>query len=342
MNVIAYIVVAVAGDNSDITTRTLYEYGGIRDGDTEFLRVFSSMFLHSSLQHLLSNMLTLFFLGFLCEFLLGKFFYAVSYIGCGILGGISVIYFSPENTVTTGASGAISGLVGVLIVYGIGVKDKVLVKAMMPVIIFDMIFNIVALIEDSNISVSGHMGGLVGGAVIGFILYIRQEKKTDEERVVYSLTHPKTGLAVTFTLFIGLVTGGFMASSVHSHKEMNEYRSFTEEIIEEQYSYYELLEEETYYSVVYDIELNRKLKEEVIPKLNNLLNKLETKKIENEKLSAANETLIFSCKSCIKSFEELSLLYETKNQTHFENYKNCISTFSDKIDVFYGEMREIW
>jgi membrane associated rhomboid family serine protease len=92
--------------------------------------LFTSIFLHQSLFHLLANMFTLYFIGTFCEHLIGRKRFLFLYFFAGILGGLTYVggvflgtHFSwgasvlgtPE-TYAAGASGALFGLIGVLAV----------------------------------------------------------------------------------------------------------------------------------------------------------------------------------------------------------------------------------
>jgi membrane associated rhomboid family serine protease len=343
MNIAAYIYVALgSGSFSDFSPRILYEYGGLRGGEVDFMRVFSSMFMHGGFWHILCNMYALYALGLMCEILLGRFFYALSYVACGVLSGIAVIYFSSDHAITIGASGAVFGLVGMLLVYGICTKNKPLVRVMLPATIAELVFNVVALTSNMNLSVVGHAGGFIGGCIIGFILYIRQDKKTNDERIIQSLKHPMTSLAVAFVLVVGALTGWFMVNSVKEYKVIDEYYSFITDIFDEQNSLNELFGDITGVEIMYDSDFNRAIKEVIIPDTDKNIAELKAKKLSNEKFNELNENIISSLELYLAAYEELLLAYDTKIYTHIDNFFNYMDKCDDKIDIVNEKVSEVF
>ena len=87
--------------------------------DKEGYRLFSSMFLHGNIFHLVMNAYSLFFLGCLIEKEFGKLRFLDLYFISGILAGLSSLVFN-LFVVSVGASGAIFGLYGYFIIYSNG------------------------------------------------------------------------------------------------------------------------------------------------------------------------------------------------------------------------------
>lgn len=85
----------------------------------EWSTVFTSMFSHGGIFHLLGNMLFLYLYGDNMEEALGKFYYLLFYLCCGLLAAFAQALTSPESQIPmVGASGAISGVIaGYLLLY---------------------------------------------------------------------------------------------------------------------------------------------------------------------------------------------------------------------------------
>jgi rhomboid family protein len=82
------------------------------------LTLFTSMFLHGSLMHLVGNMLFLWIFGDNIEDKLGHVLYVVFYLGCGLAADAAHILYDPNSDIPTlGASGAISGVVGAYVLF---------------------------------------------------------------------------------------------------------------------------------------------------------------------------------------------------------------------------------
>lgn len=134
--------------------------------DFQYWRLLTSMFLHESWIHVGLNMLSLYFIGRLAEQVYGTWRYLLIYFGTGILAGILVITFS--DIPTLGASGAIFGVFGAL-----GIFFWYHRHALGPMLsqwIFWLILNLVWTFGNGAISVSGHIGGLSMGLILGLLL----------------------------------------------------------------------------------------------------------------------------------------------------------------------------
>ncbi|WP_439644589.1 rhomboid family intramembrane serine protease [Gordonia soli] len=127
--------------------------------DGQYWRLFTSGFLHLSVIHIAGNMLALYILGRDLELALGIPRYVAVYVTSLFGGSAFVMLFESDTAVTAGASGAIYGLMGAILV--------VLLKARLsPVPVLSIIgLNIVLSIAIPGISIWAHIGGLVFGAV---------------------------------------------------------------------------------------------------------------------------------------------------------------------------------
>ncbi|MEV0728505.1 rhomboid family intramembrane serine protease [Polymorphospora sp. NPDC050346] len=135
--------------------------GGIVQG--EYYRMFTSLFLHYGVLHLLMNMWALWVLGRNLESALGPLRFLGLYLLSGLGGSVAVYYFAP-NALTAGASGAIFGLfAGLFLLLRRMGRDT---SAVLPVIIINIVFTFAV----PGISIAGHLGGMVVGGLVGTIL----------------------------------------------------------------------------------------------------------------------------------------------------------------------------
>jgi membrane associated rhomboid family serine protease len=131
---------------------------GVAEG--EWWRLVTAGFLHAGLTHLLFNALALYTLGTPFEALYGRARYALLLFGSLIAGSYASITFNADNQVSVGASGAIFGLFGALLV----VRKRL--GADMRSILTLLAINAVIAIAIPNIDWRAHLGGLAGGALI--------------------------------------------------------------------------------------------------------------------------------------------------------------------------------
>src|SRR5690349_16027693 len=104
---------AFATNYGTIPARFTHLLSGHGNFEAALLPLFTSMFLHASIAHLLGNMLFLWIFGDNVEDFFGHIGYFAFYVLCGIVSGLTHIAFNLHNTVpAVGASGAISGVLG--------------------------------------------------------------------------------------------------------------------------------------------------------------------------------------------------------------------------------------
>ncbi|MDF2700856.1 MAG: gluP [Haloplasmataceae bacterium] len=143
----------------------------------EYYRLIIAIFLHGSIMHYLFN--TFFgiaIIGAGLEKLIGSWKFLIAYLGSGILSSVFVVFISPRNYITVGASGAIYGVLGVFL-YIIFYKKHLLSYADRMYIRNLFIINIVFTFISPSISKAGHIGGVLAGFVIGFLLFFRDKRK---------------------------------------------------------------------------------------------------------------------------------------------------------------------
>jgi membrane associated rhomboid family serine protease len=99
--------------NATIPVHVFGWLGGHVPAQSAFLPIFTSMFLHSGVAHILGNMLFLWIFGDNVEDFFGHAGYLVFYLGCGLGSGLLHIFFNLHSSLPAlGASGAISGVMG--------------------------------------------------------------------------------------------------------------------------------------------------------------------------------------------------------------------------------------
>jgi membrane associated rhomboid family serine protease len=132
---------------------------GVSDG--ALWQVVTSMFAHVEFWHIASNMLALYFLGPLLEGALGRARFLGVYLVAGLTASAAVMLFSGATSQTLGASGAMFGLIGALLV--LALKTRGDVSFLGTWLLLALLFT---FFGPGNISWQGHLGGLVGGALV--------------------------------------------------------------------------------------------------------------------------------------------------------------------------------
>lgn len=179
INVLMFLLLEFKGGST--STDTLMRYGAkynpaILDG--EWWRIISSMFLHIGFLHLLMNMLALHIVGSLVERIYGGKRFLFIYFSAGILGGITSFAFSPQ--LAAGASGAIFGLFGALLFFGIHHR-RIFFQTMGWNIIVIIAFNIIFGFVVQQIDNGAHIGGLIGGLFASGVVFFPKKKQVKQQ-----------------------------------------------------------------------------------------------------------------------------------------------------------------
>ncbi len=184
INVAVYVVLAILSQNFvQIDVNTLVNAGAqvnflVLQG--EYWRIFTAMFLHFSITHIGLNMLSLFFIGPAVEVFYGKWRYLVIYLASGIVGGIVTLFLSPPDTIAAGASGAIFGVFGALGAFYIVNRQALGAYGRGAITnwLFWIGINLVYGFAVPGIGIWDHIGGLLSGMVIAFLLMPRLRRRT--------------------------------------------------------------------------------------------------------------------------------------------------------------------
>jgi len=154
------------GDGTFDTTQALCEANGgtwrLGVSDGAYWQLVTSMFTHIQLWHIGFNMLALYALGPQLELALGRARFLALYFLSG-LAGSALVYWGDRGAL--GASGAIFGLMGALLI--VSIKSRGDVRGVLTWIGINFVITFLFV---NSISWEGHLGGFIGGVVIGAVL----------------------------------------------------------------------------------------------------------------------------------------------------------------------------
>ena len=150
----------------------------------EIWRFISSIFLHGSFAHILSNMFALALFGIILEGIIGSRNFLIVYFTTGIFANLIAINFYPSSL---GASGAIYGVLGALIM----LRPKMTVWAFgmpMPMFIAGILWvgaGVLGVFMPSNVGDIAHLSGIGLGLILGIIYRSRYKESKFRENRVY-------------------------------------------------------------------------------------------------------------------------------------------------------------
>jgi membrane associated rhomboid family serine protease len=161
----------------------------------EWWRLLTTGFLHASPIHLGANMLSLFFIGRALEPALGSLRTGLIYLVSLAAGSLGVMILAPGEG-AIGASGAIFGLAGALLVIGQSRGIPMLQSGFGMIILLNLVFTFTI----PGISIGGHIGGLIGGAAMGKVIVELERRRRGRAR-----EFPAPLVAISLTAFAALM-----------------------------------------------------------------------------------------------------------------------------------------
>jgi len=143
--------------------------------NSSYWTIISAMFVHAGFSHIFFNMLNLYFLGKLCLQLMDTKWFLLVYILGGIVGNLMFLLIGPMYTAVVGASGAVFALGGVLAMMRPKVRVALYFFIPMPLwVAIAIAFVITAFV--AGIAWQAHLGGLIVGLIVGFVLKRKEQR----------------------------------------------------------------------------------------------------------------------------------------------------------------------
>lgn len=139
----------------------------------EWWRLLSALFLHSGFMHLAMNMIGLVSAGVTVERIYGRQQFALIYFGAGLAGSALSLHFSAQQAVSVGASGAVFGVTGALLVGVFQHREKLpetFSKQTLSGLSFFILYALAQGFAKQGIDNAAHIGGLLSGCLLAFIL----------------------------------------------------------------------------------------------------------------------------------------------------------------------------
>lgn len=188
INVLVFIAVELTGTSQNAWH--VLDYGAaytpyiVQNG--EVYRLFTSMFLHFGIEHLVNNMLVLFVLGSRLEQVIGKLRFLFIYLAGGMAGNIFSLILELRNqdfSVSAGASGAVFAVMGAMIYVVIRNKGWLGDLSMRQILVMAA-FSLYFGFTSSGVDNAAHIGGMIAGFVLAVLIW-HPRKKRDQQMEIY-------------------------------------------------------------------------------------------------------------------------------------------------------------
>ena len=163
---------SLTASNPDVLEGFGAKVNSLIDGQQQYWRLVTCIFIHIGLLHLLFNNYALWILGQEIEQIYGSARFVLLYVAAGLAGSLSSYAFSPDAA-SAGASGAIFGLFGVMGTFAIRYRKEIpdairrdIIRRIVPIILINLAFGFSVSVIDN----AAHIGGLVGGVLLALIV----------------------------------------------------------------------------------------------------------------------------------------------------------------------------
>ena len=186
VNVLVYVYTSVVGGSFLLTGESVLNQWGQTGAAVlsgAYYQLFTSMFIHADPVHIAGNMIFLLVFGLRCEEMFSLPEYLCIYFIGGVMGNLLSLLFLPMNIVSIGASGAIFALFGAAVVHA----RRSIGQSILGAVIYG--FFLLFISSGPNVNYLAHIGGLVGGLLIGYVLAARRKRGT-QYRTTYGYGNP--------------------------------------------------------------------------------------------------------------------------------------------------------
>jgi len=172
-NIVIFLLMAFAGGSTNESTLMAF---GVKSNPAiargEWWRFITPIFIHIGMLHLFFNSYALWIVGPQVEKLYGAARFVILYVLTGVAGVYASYFYHPQSE-SAGASGAIFGLFGVLLVFGVRYRNSIppffkraVGTGVLPVIVINLIIGFTIPAIDN----SAHLGGLLAGAALAALV----------------------------------------------------------------------------------------------------------------------------------------------------------------------------
>jgi rhomboid protease GluP len=153
---------------------TLIALGGVDHNlvfdDGEWYRLLTAVFLHGGPMHLLMNGIALFYAGMLLEKLLGPAWFLAIFFISAVCGSLFSTQINPPNLISVGASGAIMGLFGVMLIASFRLRPEEGRAGLLSFSLRVLVPSLLPSASSGHIDLGAHAGGAVAGVGCGFLM----------------------------------------------------------------------------------------------------------------------------------------------------------------------------
>jgi membrane associated rhomboid family serine protease len=202
LNVVAFVATAGYTANGNSLMNKWVEYGPSIAINHEWYRLITAGFVHFGFLHIFFNMFILYLVGQVLEPFLGPWRFTALYFASLLAGSLGAVWLNPLVP-SGGASGAVFGVGAAATVVMVQRGVRFWDTGFGPLLLFNLVLDKFFI---SNVSIGAHIGGLIGGAIIGYAMI-----QTDKSRY---------GTAIGYLVAFVVAAGSFAAAIAVAHAKV--------------------------------------------------------------------------------------------------------------------------
>ncbi|KAF1301101.1 rhomboid family intramembrane serine protease [Candidatus Enterococcus willemsii] len=175
----------------------------------EYWRFLTPIFIHYSLMHFAVNSVVLYFMGQQVEAIYGHTRFLFIYLLSGLAGNALSFAFNQMGVQSAGSSTSLFGLFGAFVILGIHFKNNLAIQAMVRQFALFVGMSLIFGFFDQSIDIFGHIGGFLGGALLGNIFGIPKNSRaySIHVRIISGMIF---AFLIVFCLFYGFKKYGML------------------------------------------------------------------------------------------------------------------------------------
>ncbi|APX72560.1 rhomboid family intramembrane serine protease [Companilactobacillus allii] len=166
-----FVAETISGGSENVNT--LITFGAktnnlVQEG--QWFRLITPMFVHIGILHILMNGFTIYYVGQILEPMVGHVRFLIIYLLSGITGNLASFAFGSSNAISAGASTSLFGMFAAFLALSVIYKENQFLSELGKSFLGLIVINLLLDLTMSGIDIWGHLGGAVGGFLIGLAL----------------------------------------------------------------------------------------------------------------------------------------------------------------------------
>jgi len=172
----------------------------------QWWRLITPIFLHIGIFHIFMNGFTLLYVGQILEPMVGHWRFFVIYMLSGIMGNLASFAFGANNVISAGASTSLFGMFAAFLALGLIYHENRFLRELGKSFLGLIAINLLMDLTMSGIDIWGHVGGAVGGLLLGYALGL---PKISRPKMIFRILAILVAVAISYYMYAkGMIVYG--------------------------------------------------------------------------------------------------------------------------------------